>query len=108
MIELTRRSKLARSMLHKIVANGFIGAHWQEHLRRIRRFDPPTILYIGRMVVLARHSILASSCAEVIATVFDRKRGHRDCHDTMRDLSFCIGRSIDPQSNTPKSVVKKT
>jgi hypothetical protein len=70
MIEFACLTKLARPMFHVVLTYRFVGSKREQGLRGICSLHPPATLYISRMVVLARPTVLASSSAKIVSTIF--------------------------------------
>jgi len=63
-------TEFARSVLHKVLTDRLIWAYRKQGIIGIERFQSSPILNVCGMVVLARGTVFATSCAQVVAAIF--------------------------------------
>ena len=95
MMKLASLTKLASSMFHVILTNGFVRPYRKHWFGRVQRtLHTTSALNIRRMPVLARSTVLASSCPKIISTVFHWLVGFTSLHKLSRDRHGATGRSV--------------
>jgi hypothetical protein len=56
-------------MLEEVLTRGFVGTNREQRLSRVDGLDATANFDIGRVVVLARFTVLATACSKIIATI---------------------------------------